>query len=316
MASAFLLLGLGLGLLVAGAEVLVRAAAALALRLGVSPLLVGITIVAMGTSSPELVVSLRAALAGDDAIAVGNVVGSNICNIALILGLAALIRPLSVQMQLIRLDVPVMIASSAALWLALAGGHLGRIVAALFIAGLFLYILVGVRQARREAQVVVDEVAAAAPGARGSARRAWIQALLIAAGLALLAAGADLFVQAAVRLSESLGVSRAVIGLTVVALGTSLPELATSVVAALRRHADLAIGNIVGSNIFNILGILGLAGLVHPLEARGIGTVDLAVMTALALLMLPLMRTGFRLSRGEGGILLVSYVLYVLHLMP
>jgi cation:H+ antiporter len=307
--SDYLLVALGLAVLVAGGDLLVRKAAALGVRLGVTPLLIGLTVVAYGTSTPELLVSVRAALADSGDIALGNVVGSNIANIALILGLAALVRPLEVKAQLLRADVPLMIGASLLLVLLLWDGGLSRADGALLVAGLVAYTLLVIQLARRERSAEVrSEFAAAAPSAAGSL---WAQLLLLLLGLGLLVAGASWLVRGAVGLAATWGMSEAVIGLTVVAVGTSLPELATSLVAAWRRQGDIAIGNVIGSNVYNILGILGVVALLHPLNATGIGASDLVVMLLVAALCLPLMRSGFLVSRVEGLLLLIGYAAYV-----
>jgi len=223
MIAALLLLAGGFGLLLVGAEILVRSAAALALRLGISPLIVGLTVVSLGTSSPELVVSLQAALQGASGVAIGNVVGSNICNIGLVLGLSALIRPLAAQVQLIRLDVPVMIASSVVLFGLLIDSRVSRLEAVPLLLGIAVYVFNTIRQSRRESRAATARVAASTPHLRIAGVRLGLDLLLIGSGLALLAWGSDLFVEAAVRLAELLGVSRTVVGLTVVAFGTSLP---------------------------------------------------------------------------------------------
>ena len=299
---------LGVGLLYGGAEGLVRGSASVARRLGLSPLVIGLTVVAFGTSMPELVVSVRATLAGAGPIAVGNVVGSNIANIALILGLSALIRPIRVHAQLIRVDVPLLIVASVALAVLLQDGRLGRVEGVLFLAGIVGYTVLGLRLARAESAAVHAEFAEATPPPTGS----WARDLIfIGAGLGLLVLGARLLVDGAVTIATSFGVSEAVVGLTIVAVGTSLPELATSLVAAGKGEGDIAVGNVVGSNMFNILGILGTASVVRPLTQTGMTRLDLGVMVGLALVLLPLMRTGFRLSRGEGGFLLAVYVVYV-----
>src|SRR5690606_34925378 len=254
---------LGLVALYFGAEWLVRGAARLARRVGVSPLVVGLTIVAFGTSSPELVVSVFAAARGQADVAVGNVVGSNILNIALILGLAAILRPLRAQMRLIVRETPIMIAAGVALAVLGLDGTVSRPDAALLLAGLFAYVAFVLRGARREAVAIKQEferfesAEALAPDGRGRAR----DVLLIVVGLTALSIGARLLVDASLVFARTLGVSELVIGVTVVAVGTSLPELATSLLAVWRDEADIAVGNVVGSNIFNILGILGLAGL-------------------------------------------------------
>lgn len=313
MALASLYILIGLALLYAGAEGLVRGSASLALRLGWSPLVVGLTVVAFGTSSPELVVSISAALEGQGALAVGNVVGSNISNYALILGVTACIHPLSIETRLVRLDIPLVIGASALLVGLLWDGALGRLDGALLTAGIAVYVAFTLWQAQRapaDAQAAIGEDVPAAP--TGSA---WRDAALAAGGLALLIFGARLLVSGATVVATAFGMSEAVIGLTVVAIGTSLPELATSVVAALGGKGDLAVGNVVGSNLFNVLAILGIAALVRPLGAAGISLVDLGVMLGTAVLMLPLMRTGFALNRWEGAGLLVIYGSYVAWLL-
>jgi cation:H+ antiporter len=304
----------GFLLLVAGAELLIRGGSALALRLGLPPLVVGLTVVAFGTSSPELVVSLQAAVTGRGDISLGNVVGSNICNIALILGLAALIRPLKIQSQLIRLDVPIMIGCSLLLGTMLTDARLSRAEGAVLLVGIAGYIWLSLRKARRESRQVQEALLAVESIPDASRRSLFRDLILVVGGVFVLVLGADLFIRGAVAAARGLGVSEAVIGLTLVALGTSLPELATSTVAAVKKQGDIAIGNIIGSNIFNILGILGVAALVRPFRGSGIGRTDLATMIGLALLMLPLMRSGFVLSRREGAFLLVIYGLYIGHL--
>ncbi len=297
----------GLALLTVGGELLVRGAAALALRLGLTPLIVGLTVVAFGTSSPELAVSLDAAVAGRGDVAVGNVVGSNICNVALILGLAALIRPMRIHAQLVRLDVPLMIAASLGIVALLADGILGRGAGVVCVAILGIWVTVGVRVARRESREVEAEFS---EGIAPPRARSWIYVLLVFAGLIALFAGGQLFVGGAVNLARTIGVSEAVIGLTIVAVGTSMPELATSLVGALRGQGDIAVGNIVGSNIFNLLGILGLAAIAAPIATVDIGWFDFGAMIAVAVLLLPMVRTGHTLNRFEGALLLAIYIAY------
>lgn len=306
----------GLVLLYFGAEWLVRGSSRLALRAGVAPLVVGLTIVAFGTSAPEMVVSTKAAYTGQGGIAIGNVIGSNIFNIAVILGLSAVIRPLVVQSQLVRFDMPVMIGVSLVCWWLFSDGTLARWEAGLLFAGIVGYTGWNIVMARREkAPVVLDEFAAAAPaGAKeGSTGK---DLLLILGGLVLLVAGSRFLVDAAIQMARIWGVSEAVIGLTIVAAGTSLPELATSVIAAFRKQDDIAIGNVVGSNVFNILGILGVSGLVQPLDATGISKMDFSVMLLLAVILWPLMQTGMRINRMEGALLMAGYGAYLAWLWP
>jgi cation:H+ antiporter len=311
----------GLALLFVGAEALVRGASALALRLGLSTLLVGLTVVAFGTSAPELIVSAEAALNEVGGIAVGNVVGSNIANVALILGVSALIRPLRVQAQLVRLDIPLLIAASLVLSALLLDGAIGRLEGLGLVSGLVAYLVFSYRVARRaQAQLTlyeeIDSSGAASDEAlptRGSSFL--VNGLFVGAGLVMLVLGANWLVSGAVAIAENAGVSQTVIGLTLVAIGTSIPELATSVVASARGADDLAVGNVVGSNLFNVLGILGVAALIHPLHAPDLGWKDLAVLVATALLILPLARSGFVLSRTEGALLTSGYVAYVVFLL-
>jgi cation:H+ antiporter len=294
----------GLAALAAGAELLVRGGGTLARRLGVSPLVVGLTVVAFGTSAPELVVSVRASWDGLGAIAIGNVVGSNIANIGLILGLAGLLQPLAVHARVIRFEIPLVIAVSAIGGLACLGGSVSRIEGGLLLAGLALWLVWTVRAARREGRA---PEASDAP-LEGSWTGDFVRML---AGLTLLAGGAEALVRGATAIARSAQLSDAVIGLTLVAVGTSLPELATTIAAARRGESDLAIGNVVGSNLFNVLGILGGAALVRPLLPAGISVVDLGVMTLAAVALLPLAASGKRLSRTESAMLLVGYAAYV-----
>ena len=310
----------GLALLVVGAEVLVRGAGRLALSWGISPLVVGLTVVAFGTSAPEVAVSVGAAMSGKVDLAVGNVVGSNIFNVLFILGIAALITPLVVAQQLIRQEVPIMIGVSLVLWLFAADGTLGRLESAALLAGLVVYTVFLVRQSRAEAKASVKaEYDAGIAGRRPG--RGGVMALniaLVVVGLALLVLGARWLVEAAMTVARQLGVSELVIGLTVVAAGTSLPEVASSIVAAARGQRDIAVGNVVGSNIFNILGCLGLAGLlaVEPLTvASSVNAFDLPVMLAVAVACLPIFFTGASVARWEGAVFLGYYAAYTAYLL-
>jgi cation:H+ antiporter len=304
---------LGLALLYVGGEALVRGASALALRLGLSPLAVGLTVVAFATSAPELVVCVDAALSGANDIAVGNVVGSNISNVGLILGLAALVRPAAVEAKVVKLDAPLMIAACGVLALVLADGRVSRLEGALLLTGLVGYVAFTFWQARRES----GRVQAAAGAVLGPGRRSGVAAsvLLALAGLALLVAGGHVLVAAAVALATAFGVSQATIGLTVVAVGTSLPELATSLVASAKGEGDIAVGNVVGSNLFNVLGIAGTTALVHPLGRGALTGLDLGVMVGLAAALPVLLYTRLDLARAEGATLLAVYVGYVVWLL-
>lgn len=315
MTTNILYIAVSLVLLFFGAEALVRGSASIALRAGLSSLMVGLTIVAFGTSSPELVVSIKAALSDQGAIAVGNVVGSNSFNIGIILGLTALICPIPVHRQIIRIDAPIALAVALILPLLLFNGHLGRLSGAFLFTGIICYIVMNVFLARKEsntAQPSSDgELLEAAP------TRHWIiDVLLILGGLGILVLGSRLLVDNAVVLAKGLGVSEALIGLTIVAAGTSMPELATSVVAAIRKQPDIAIGNVIGSNVFNILGILGISSMLAPLNATGITMLDYGFMIAFSLLLLPLLYTGRVLHRVEGLLLLGLYGVYLFLLWP
>ena len=308
-----MLLG-GLALLVVGAELLVRGAASIAVAAGVSPLVVGLTIVAFGTSSPELAASLAAAGAGQPALALGNVIGSNIFNILLILGLAAAITPLAVDRQLLWLDVPVMIAVSLAAWGLAADGRIGRVEGAGLLAVVAGYTIVLARISRRVPDSVEREYAAEV-GTRATASPAvWIRSsVAVLGGLVMLVFGARWLVDGAVAIARSLEVSELVIGLTLVAGGTSLPELATSAVAAFRGHRDIAVGNVVGSNVFNLTMVLGTSALVstRSLEVPSDAIMfDLPAMVVAAVVCWPLFLTGRTVARWEGGALLCGYLAY------
>ncbi len=300
MVSDLLALVGGLALLMVAATALVRGAASLALRLGLSPLVVGLTVVAFGTSAPELVVSVQAALAGAGGIAVGNVVGSNIANVGLILALAVLVRPIATDPSVLRRDLPVLLATTVVVSALLFDGRLGALEGAVLVAALLGYLAWSVRQARHDAAQADLPVSEPGP--------VWRDVAFVAGGLGGLVVGADLFVGGAVALAEGAGVSNAVIGLTVVAVGTSLPELATSVVASARGEGELAVGNVVGSNVFNLLGILGIGAIVRPLVSPGLQAVDLVVMAAFAAVLVPMMVSGRRLVRPEALVLLAGYV--------
>jgi cation:H+ antiporter len=313
MITTLLILVLGLVLLYFGAEGLVRGSSSLALRLGVGPLLVGLTVVAFGTSTPELVVSLKAAYLGQGDISVGNVVGSNICNIGLILGFSALIIPIKVASQIVRVDTPIMIGVTALALFLLHDGSLSRMEGVILFALLVGYVLFSIRLAKNQAtdplaEEFTEEIKVSKWGV-------WQDVAFIAAGLVMLVFGARFLVDAAIDIAKAAGLSEAVIGLTIVAVGTSLPEFATSLVAALKKEADIAVGNVVGSNIFNILGILGISAAVTPLSSTGITDIDLGVMAAFAVVLWIFSRTGYRITRGEGFFLLVTYIAYVVWLV-
>lgn len=298
----------GLLLLYFGGESVVRGAASLALRVGLSPLAVGLTVVSMGTSAPELVVSLNAALGGANDIAVGNVVGSNIANLGLILGATAMLGGASIQATLVRFDVPLVLLISLLMLSMLFDGVVSRLEGLSFLFGLVTYVAVTLSLGTHESRRIQAEFTADVPRQIASLR---VCLLRLVVGIVALTFGGHLLVSSAVTMASSLGVSQAVIGITLVAVGTSLPEMATSLVAALRGQPDMAVGNLVGSNIFNMLGILGTTALVHPLVRGEIGWDSLWIMTAFAALLVPMMYTGLRLSRAEGAVLFVGYWAYI-----
>jgi len=307
--------------LVVGAELLVRGASKLALSFGISPLVVGLTIVAFGTSAPELAVSVGAVLDGKTDIAIGNVVGSNIFNVLFVLGLSALITPLVVNVQLIRQEVPIMIGASLLLLALGLDGKLSWLDGAILFALMLAYTVFLIVQSRAETKAARDEYAAefkpAPPDSWDSKMPA--QLLLIAAGLAFLVVGSDWLVNASVIFAKAMGVSDLIIGLTIVAAGTSMPEVATSITAAIKGERDIAVGNVVGSSTFNILGCLGLSGLVSGdaglAMASSLMAFDIWVMLSVALACLPIFVTGREIARWEGGVFLFYYAAYVAYLI-
>jgi cation:H+ antiporter len=311
----------GLLALIVGAELLVRGASKLALSFGLSSLVVGLTIVAFGTSAPEMAVSAGAVLNGKTDLAIGNVVGSNIFNVLFILGLSALITPLVVHIQLIRQEVPIMLGASLLLLVLTLDGRLGWLDAAMLMALMLAYTGFLIVQSRTESASANEEYAAevrpAAPGSWDA--KLPVQLVLIVAGLALLVLGADWLVSASVTFAKSLGVSDLVIGLTIVAAGTSMPEVATSVMAAIKGERDIAVGNVVGSCLFNILGCLGLAGLLAGdtglMVPAAVRHFDIWVMLAVALACLPVFMTGREIARWEGGVFVLYYSAYVTYLI-
>ena len=308
----------GLIALVAGAEAMVRGASRLALTLGISPLVVGLTIVAFGTSAPELAVAVGASIEGRTDIAMGNVVGSNIFNVLFILGLSALITPLVVHAQIIRQEVPIMIGASLLLLAFALDGRIGLSDAAMLTGLLIAYTVFLVVQSRRESQATQDEYGEEHVASTGWDRHWGVQLLLVIVGLGLLVLGSNWLVSAATSFARALGVSDLVIGLTIVAAGTSMPEVATSVMAAVRGQRDIAVGNVVGSSTFNLLGCIGIAGLVSadglPV-ASSLMNFDIWVMLATALACLPVFLSGREIARWEGGVFLAYYIAYTCYLI-
>lgn len=311
--SPLLLFIVGGLLLVGGAELLVRGASRLAIAAGISPLVVGLTVVAFGTSAPELAVTVGSAYAGQAEVALGNVVGSNIFNMLFIVGVSALIAPLVVAQQLVRLDVPLVIGASVLTLLLGVDGRIGRLDGVLLTAMIVAYTVFLVRRSRRESAEVEHEYEQAF-GAEARPRRSpLVDLALVLAGLGLLVLGSQWLVEAAVTTATALGVSQLVIGLTIVAAGTSLPEVATSVLATIRGERDIAVGNVVGSCLFNLLAVLGLGSVVAPEGVpvpAGALTFDIPVMVAVAVAALPIFLTGYTITRWEAAVFLGYYGLY------
>jgi len=311
----------GLVLLVAGAELLVRGASKLAAALGISPLVIGLTIVAYGTSSPEMAVSIQSSFAGQADIALGNVVGSNIFNVLFILGVSAIAAPLIVAQQLIRLDVPIMIGVSALAYLFSLDGKINRSDGVILFIGGVIYTVFLIYQSRREQNQEIQEEYAKF-GESTPASAAWQQWLvnlgLIFAGLAILVLGSRWLVESSIAIARAVGLSELVIGLTIVAAGTSLPELATSFIASIKGERDIAVGNVIGSNIFNILAVLGLSAAVSA-DGINVSTTalqfDIPVMIAVAIACLPIFFTGNLITRWEGVVFTVYYCVYTAYLI-
>ena len=319
-ASTILFLVGGLVLLVLGAEWLVRGASSIATRLGIAPIVIGLTVVAFGTSAPEMAVSIGASVSGNADVSLGNVVGSNIFNILFILGLSAVFGGLAIEQRLIRIDIPLLTGISfVTLGLAL-NGSFGRLEGAVFFVGLLVYTGWLIRNARRESKAVEAEYVSEVASLEGATAQKPlpVQIFFVIAGLALLVLGARWLVNSATDIAESFGVSDLVIGLTIVAAGTSLPELATSVMAAIRGQRDIAVGNVVGSNLFNLLGVLGASAAISK---NGVSVADAAlrldipVMIAATIVLIPICWNGFQIKRWEGVLLAAFYVAYVAYLI-
>lgn len=308
MIGDLLLLGAGLLLLYGAAEALVLGASRLARSLGVAPLVVGLTVVAFGTSAPEMVVSALGAVRGEADVSLGNVVGSNIFNVGLVLGLAALVRPVRVEARIVRREIPVLLVATVGMVALMWDGRLSRLDGVAATAAFALYMGFVVWQARRGPDGDDGELASV-PDAGGSRAGSVLLAL---AGLAGLVVGAHLMVDAAISMARVLGLSELAIGLTIVAAGTSLPEVATSTVASARGEGDVAVGNVVGSNLFNLLAILGLSALLRPMAVPTDGhLMELLVMVGAVVLLLPLAWTGGRVNRWEGAGLVLGYAVFV-----
>ncbi|MEY3297875.1 MAG: hypothetical protein RLZZ597_1135 [Cyanobacteriota bacterium] len=319
MIVAILLLIIGGGLLLVGAEALVKGASRLAALVGISPLIIGLTVVAYGTSAPEMAVSVQSSLAGQGDIAIGNVIGSNIFNVLVILGLSSLVAPLLVAQQLIRLDVPIMIGVSALLFLFSLDGQLQVSDGVILLIGAVVYTVFLIYLSRKESNTEVQAEYDQEYGLKAHSRWSWLLNIgWMVLGLGTLVLGSRLFVSGAVDIATAIGVSELVIGLTIVAAGTSLPELATSMVATMRGERDIAVGNVVGSNIFNIFVVLGCTSLAsggNVIIPDAVLNFDLPVMVAVAVACIPIFATGNLISRWEGVLFMAYYVAYAVYLI-
>ena len=310
--TAWILIAIGLTGLVIGGELLVRGAVSAAKSFGISPLVIGLTLVGFGTSAPELVTSLQAALAGSPGLAIGNVVGSNIGNVLLILGVAALIAPLAVDRSAFRRDGSVLAAATLLTVGVVLTGEIGRATGAIFFALLLAYLAVTLWTERRATSAASDVYVKEADAVPGPETSLPVSLLLAAGGLVAVIFAARALVTGAVDVAQAVGLSEAVIGLTIVAIGTSLPELVTSIIAVRKGQGDVAFGNVVGSNLFNILGILGITAVVQPMTVPAeILRLDIWVMLGTTILLIVMARSGWRISRREGGVLLVLYAIYL-----
>ncbi|MGL5226554.1 MAG: calcium/sodium antiporter [Bacteroidales bacterium] len=309
-----LLLILSLILLYFGADFLVKGSSSMAVRFGIPPLIVGLTIVSLGTSSPELLVSIKSALMGQPELAAGNVIGSNIFNIGAILGICSMIAPLTIKRSLIKQDIPFFLLAAVAVCVLFYNGKINRWEASFFCAGAIFYTVLLIRNSRKAKQQLV-----ASPKEDDSEikvnKKWYVDLAFILIGLVLLIFGSNLLVDKATLIARSFNVSEAIIGLTIVAAGTGMPELATSVVATIKGNKDIAIGNVIGSNIYNIFLVLGLTSMIKPINTNGIDYVDTFTMLLLSVLLVPLMKSGYVLKRWEGLLLFSVYVVYLLYLL-
>jgi cation:H+ antiporter len=318
--TAWVLMVLGLVALITGAELLVRGGSRLAARLGIPPIVVGVTVVSLGTSTPELAIGVQSALQDDGTLALGNIAGTNTVNLLLILGLSALIRPLAMKTETLRFDLPVMSAAALLLLVMAWDGVLSRTEGVIMILGAALYAGWIVVWTRRESQAVKDEYEheLGVPTAQRTRRAVAVNVTLLVAGIVVIVVGADLLVDGAVQIAQTFGVSDAVIGLTIVAVGTSAPELVTTMVSTVKDDRDIAIGNILGSSVYNILLILGVTAVVAPRGAivePDLARIDIPVMVAATVVCIPVFITGRRVSRLEGGAFVASYLAYLMSLV-
>lgn len=314
MALSVIYIILSIALLYYGADRLVKGSSQIGVKLGLSPLVIGLTIVALGTSAPELVVSVNAAISGKGAIAIGNVLGSNILNICIILGITALVSPVKIKLGLLKVDIPALVLSTVLFILLFADRRFTRIEGVALLTVLIGYTVMIVLLARKEkSKEIQDEFSDLVPAKLPSPV---ISILFILAGLGLLVAGSRLLVTGAVEIARIAGLSETIIGITIVAAGTSLPELAASIVAAAKKEHDIAVGNIIGSNIFNLTGIAGIAAIAKPVSALGVSNIDLYFMLGTTLLLIPFFRTSYTLKRDEAIFMILVYAVYLFYIWP
>jgi cation:H+ antiporter len=310
--------GVGLGALVAGAEVMTRGGTKIASRLGISPIVVGLTVVSIGTSTPELAIGVVAASEGSGALAVGNIAGANVINLLFVLGLSALILPVAIEMRTLRLELPVMAGAAILLWVLAADSVLSRVDGLILVTGAIAYTGAVIWAARRETREIADEFDEAYPTVATSGPRTALHVGMTLGGIAIIVVGAQLLVDAAVGMARAFDVSDALIGLTVVAIGTTAPELVTTVVSTLRGERDIAIGNLLGSSMYNVLLILGVTCLVpaHGLELPpALVRIDIPIMVAATLVCIPIFISGRRVGRIEGGAMVAAYVAFLAFLL-
>jgi cation:H+ antiporter len=301
-------------LLYFGASWLVKGSSVLALKARVSPLVAGLTVVAFGTSSPELVVGINTAIAGQGNIAIGNIIGSNIFNICIILGISSILSPLRVKMQLLKIVIPLLIITTVAFMLVFADRNISRFEGGILLSGIVFYTILNIARARREkSEEVLDEFD---KSIQKNNRKWYYSAGMVVIGIVVLVAGSELLVKGAVEIAHELGVGETIISLTIIAAGTSIPELASSLAATIKKEYDVAIGNIIGSNIFNILGTIGISSLIHPISALAIGNIDLYIMLGVTLALIPFLKTKYTLTRDEGIFMIVLYLIYLYYLWP
>ena len=301
-------------LLYFGASWLVKGSTALAIKARVSPLVAGLTVVAFGTSSPELFVSVNSAISGHGNIAIGNVVGSNIFNILVILGISSMFSPLKIKLQVIKLDIPILILTTIGFMFLFTDRHISRLEGGILVSGIVLYTLINLLLAHREKKKDTDSITEIKPS---KAKTQWYWSLgLVMLGIGVLVAGSELLLKSAVFIARSWGVGETIIGLTIISAGTSLPVLASSILATIKKEYDIAIGNVIGSNIFIILGIIGVSSLIKPLSAIAISNFDLYAMLGATLLLLPFIRSSYTLKRDEGIFMVGIYLVYLYYLWP